>query len=216
MPGITILLANAHPIIRSGLRSLLEREPTFTVLAEAITGREAVILADFKRPNVALLDINLPVTTSGIEAARTIAAASTGTAVLIHAVQTDIAYLSAAFEAGARGYVSADSAPADLAKAVRAVANGLLYISPSISRALVDGSDPQGTYKIALSETEKTLCCALAAGYQFEELERFLGSESEHLLTTNDEYLNTPVQWASVPDVIAISASENQRKLKNI
>ncbi len=214
MPCTSILLASTHPIIRSSLRSLLERDPAFTVVAEASTGREAVTLADFKRPNVIVLDMNLPVATS-LETARVIESLGTGAAILFYATQTDIAYVSAAFATGARGYVAADSADADLARAVRVIASGLRFISPSISRLLIEGAGGQSAAATPLSENEKTIYCLLAAGYRFQELARCPGLNSNDSVSSDDEFMSKVLSKTSVPDVVASSALENQRRLRD-
>lgn len=130
--ALTILLANHHPIVRNSLRSILERETDFKVVAEAANGREAVALADFKRPDVVVLDTDLPLL-SGIEVARGLSSKAKAARIVFVAPHVDEEYVSAAFQAGAKGYVAADSKDFDLVQAVRAVANGQTYISPSIS-----------------------------------------------------------------------------------
>ena len=127
----TILLASAHPILRNSLRSLLEREPDFRVIAEAASGREAVVLADYKRPHVVLLDVKMA-HLAGLPSAREILSRSPGTAIVFVTAETDEVYVSEAMKTGARAYVSADTAQSDLVPAIHAVAEGRTFLSPSI------------------------------------------------------------------------------------
>lgn len=129
--AIRILLANHQPIIRSGLRLLLEREPDFQTVAEAADGKEALILAEYKRPDVALLEIQLP-QVNGIALAKELHSQK----VIFVTSHTDVGYVIQAFRAGARGYVDADSAATDLAAAVRAVTTGQIFVSPTICNSL--------------------------------------------------------------------------------
>ncbi|MBV9266192.1 MAG: response regulator transcription factor [Acidobacteriaceae bacterium] len=127
----TILLTSAHPIVRNSLRLLLEREPDFQVLAEAANGREAVVLADYKRPKVVLLDIQLPYL-AGVPAAKEILSRNPETAVVFVTAETDEVYVAEAMKAGARAYVSADAAQSDLVTAIHCVAEGGTFVSPSL------------------------------------------------------------------------------------
>lgn len=134
MPHLRILLANPHPIVRSNLRLLLEREPGLRVVAEAANGREAVVLADYRHPDIVLLDINLP-HVNGIAAAREILAKNSEAAIVFVTPHPDEAYLAEALRAGARGYVVEDSAEVDLVPAIMAAAAGEVFVSPQIRTA---------------------------------------------------------------------------------
>lgn len=131
MGTIRIVLANDHPIVRSSLRLLLEREPGFRVIAEAANGREAILLTDYQRPDIVVLDIQLP-DVSGMTAARLIAGKHTGVRVVFVTALADDEYVAEAFKAGASGYVLSDSAQTDLIPAVHAAAQGQSFVSPAI------------------------------------------------------------------------------------
>jgi DNA-binding NarL/FixJ family response regulator len=128
---IRILLANHQPIVRSGLRLLLEREPDFQIVGEAATGREAIALAEFRLPTVLLLEINLP-ETSGIAVARLLLARNGALKIVFVTSLLDMAYVMAAFKTGAHGYVLADEASADLVLAIRTVACGEFFLCSAI------------------------------------------------------------------------------------
>lgn len=132
MDPIRVLVCNHHPIVRSGLRLLLEREPEIRVIGEAANGREAVALTEFRHPEVVVLDVQLP-HRSGITSAREISTKAANVGIVFVSEYTDQEYITEAFKAGARGYVRADSAQSDLIRAIQVVATGGRFLSPSIS-----------------------------------------------------------------------------------
>jgi DNA-binding NarL/FixJ family response regulator len=132
MHPIRVLLCNHHPIVRSGLRALLEREPEIRVVGEAANGREAVALTEYRHPDVVLLDVQLSHTT-GMLAAREISAKAQNVGIVFLSEHADEEYVTEAFKAGARGYVLADSAQNDLIRAIQVVTAGDRFLSPSIA-----------------------------------------------------------------------------------
>ena len=132
-----LLLADDHTILRKGLRLLLERERDFEVVAEASNGREALEAVERTRPDVAIMDIGMPIL-NGIEATKRICAAHPVTQVIILSVHSDEGYILRALKAGARGYLLKDSAETDLLQAVRSVGAGKAFFSPAVSRVLAD------------------------------------------------------------------------------
>jgi DNA-binding NarL/FixJ family response regulator len=175
-PPIRILLANHQPIVRNGLRLLLERDPTFQVVAEAADGKETIKLADFKRPDVTLLEIELP-QVNGIGVAKEILSGARTSKVLFVTAHTDVGYVIEAFKAGACGYVAGDSAPVDLARAIHVVASGGLFLSPAICANLLEG-DAGGAN---MSTYEKDLCCLTVAGYSESEIAAALNADVEKI-----------------------------------
>ena len=134
--SIQVLLADDHQIMRQGLKGLLEREG-FTVIAEASDGREAVRLAEKGDPDVAILDLAMP-QLNGLDAARQIVRSSPRTKAIILTMHTEDPYVLEALRAGVGGYVLKTQAAADLLQAIREVTRGAIYLSPGVSRALVD------------------------------------------------------------------------------
>lgn len=202
---IRIVLANHHPIIRSDLRLLLERQPAFRVSGEAANGREAVVLAEYRRPEIVLLDIKLP-QPGGIAVAREISSKNPGLGIIFVTALADQEYVSEAFKAGARGYVLEDSAQTDLISAVHVVAGGGSFLSPSISAKLIDEyAKDSGGYQV--SEHEKQLCCFLAAGYGDDEIAMRLNSTVSAI---RDDYENVSatLQRISALQVIVDSIRE--------
>jgi DNA-binding NarL/FixJ family response regulator len=181
MEPIRIVLANHHPIIRSNLRLLLEREPAFRVIGEAADGREAVALAEYRRPDVVLLDVQLP-PANGISTAREIASKRPsnrhGIGVIFVTVLTDQEYVSEALRAGARGYVLEDAASTDLFRAIRAVASGGSFLSPAIGRKLLDEHLAKSPGDGVISERQKQ--------QELAELLQRMGAPAEMLDSIRD------------------------------
>ena len=209
MLPIRILLANHQPLIRNGLRLLLEREPDFQVVAEAANGREAIVLNEFKHPDVALLEVKLPLV-NGIVVAKEISAKERCPKTVFVTVHTDESYVIEAFKAGARGYVSGDSAPIELARAIHVVASGRVFISPEISAHFLDGHVSEGI----VSEYEKELCCLLAAGYGEGEIAACLEADVNKI-RVDCRAISNSVHWSALPEAVAKSICGNQCVLGN-
>src|SRR5690349_18278550 len=133
MPRLRILLADDHTIVRQGLKKMLEERPDWEVVAEAGDGREAVRQAEQRRPDVAIVDVAMPLL-NGIEATRQIVKRSPSTRVLVLSMHADDAYVIQILQAGATGYLLKDSADVDLIQAVTAVSRGTSFFSPAIAR----------------------------------------------------------------------------------
>jgi two-component system response regulator NreC len=137
MPRVRILLADDHTVVRQGLRKVLEERPDWEVVAEAGDGREAVRLAEQHKPDVAIVDVAMPLL-NGIETTRQILRRSPGTRVLVLTMHADEAYVTQMLQAGAAGYLLKDSADVDLLQAVAEVAKGKSFFSPAIARVMLD------------------------------------------------------------------------------
>ncbi len=134
MSPIRVYLVDDHPIVRKGLRALLEEQADMVVIGEAGSGQQAISAALTARPDVVVMDISMP-DINGIEATRQL---SGQTRVVILSVHSDRDYVRQALRAGALGYVVKDAVLTDLVAAVRAVASGLGFLSPAISTLLID------------------------------------------------------------------------------
>lgn len=147
MKPITVLLADDHTIMREGLRALLELETDMTVVGEAHHGREAVELAKKLRPDVLVMDIAMP-QLNGFGATQQVLESLPGTKVLILSAYSDDPYVHRVLAVGAVGFLVKQSSAQCLSKAIRAVARGNTFFSPSISKRLQDqyrqGSPPRG------------------------------------------------------------------------
>jgi DNA-binding NarL/FixJ family response regulator len=136
---ISVLLADAHAILLDSLRVLLEAEGDLKVVGCAIDGEEAVRLARQLRPEIAIVDIKMPVM-NGIEATRRIRESSPSTLILILSAHAAAHYVDQALRAGAVGYVAKESAGPELIKAVRTIIEGRRYLSASLAKSM--GQDP--------------------------------------------------------------------------
>ncbi|HZS57056.1 MAG TPA: response regulator transcription factor [Bryobacteraceae bacterium] len=136
MDVIRVLLCNQHPVIRNGLRELLET-PGIWVVGDAANGLDAVTLANHYQPDVVLLDVKLAHTT-GFVVSREIAMKAPQAGIVFVSSQCDEEYVSEAFKTGARAYVLAESVQTDLIRAVRIAAKGGQFLSPSITSKLLD------------------------------------------------------------------------------
>src|SRR5580692_3424479 len=134
---VRVMIADDHPLVRSGLRLLLEREGEFQVIAEAANGYEAIDLAALHKPDVILLDVGMP-RLNGPDAAMSISQKVPSARIVMVSMHSDEAYVLRALKAGARGYLLKASPEADILAAIRAVAAGNAYFSPSITKLLVE------------------------------------------------------------------------------
>ncbi|HMZ50839.1 response regulator transcription factor [Candidatus Sumerlaeota bacterium] len=134
---IRLLVADDHTIVRQGLRKLLETEPGVEVVGEATDGRDAVTKAMDLMPDIVLMDLSMP-GLHGLEATRQITKRLPKTRVLILSMHKNEAYVLQALQSGASGFVLKDSASEEVLTAIRSVSRGDSYLSPSISRVLIE------------------------------------------------------------------------------
>ncbi len=137
MDPLRILIADDHPLFRSGLRALLGAVPDMAVAGEATTGEEAVALATKVQPDVIVMDLQMP-GISGIEATRRVLDQSLHVGVLIVTMFEDDYSVFAAMRTGAKGYMLKDADEEDMLHAIRAVGKGETIFSPAIARRVID------------------------------------------------------------------------------
>jgi DNA-binding NarL/FixJ family response regulator len=131
-----ILLVEDHPMFRDGLARMLESVEEFEVVGEVVTGEEAVQLAQKLRPNIILMDLNLP-KMSGIEATKQIIQKQPETGVLVLTMYDDDSSVFASMRAGARGYLLKEANRNEIIRAIQAVGDGEAIFSPSIARRMM-------------------------------------------------------------------------------
>ncbi len=169
---IRVLVADDHPVFRRGMRAILGAEPDTELVGEATDGEEAVTRALELRPDVILMDLNMP-NVNGIEATRRILEASPGTAILMLTMFEDDKSILAAMRAGAHGYVLKGADGAETIRAIHAVANGEAIFGPTITRRLTEyfatsGGDSKSSSAQAfpnLTEREHEILSLMAEGY---------------------------------------------------
>ena len=132
---VTLLLVDDHPLIRQGLRHLLEGEPEFKVIGEAGDGLEALLLVERLKPNILVVDIMMP-GLNGLEVLRQMKHISPDTRAIVLSMQSADAYVLEALKNGAAGYVLKETGPSELVNAVREVTHGNQYLSIKISERL--------------------------------------------------------------------------------
>jgi DNA-binding NarL/FixJ family response regulator len=137
MVNYNVLLADDHTLVRAGIRSLLKNINGFEVVAEADNGRDALKLIEEHKPDIVLLDIAMS-ELNGLEVASRLHKEHPDINVIILSMHSSEEYVLQALRAGASGYLLKDSAPTELELALRAVTRGETYLSPSISKHVVD------------------------------------------------------------------------------
>lgn len=154
MSEIRVLLAEDHTIVRKGLRSLLDAEATITVVGEAENGRQAIDQVEHLLPDVVVMDIGMP-GLNGLEATRQIKKRFPDVQVLILTVHTGEEYILQILRAGASGYLIKQAAPTDLVQAIQAAHQGGIFLSPSISRKVIEDYVQQASATAELDSYEK-------------------------------------------------------------
>lgn len=136
MAHIKILVADDHSLVRAGIRALLEKEPDFEVVAEARNGREALELIRQYQPDIVLMDLAMP-ELNGLEAMRQLSKEFPKIHSIILSMYSDEEHVWRALQAGAAGYLVKGGALAELELALRSVARGQTYLSPSVSKPVI-------------------------------------------------------------------------------
>jgi two-component system, NarL family, response regulator NreC len=177
---ITILLADDHTVVRQGMIKLLEGEENLKVIGEAKDGREAVTKVEQLKPNVVLMDISMPLL-NGIEATRQIKRSSPQTKVIILSMHSHDRFIGELLTLGASGYLVKDSTGADIIKAINAAMKGDTYLSPTISRMVIENyvslkkvkSTREELYS-KLSNREREVFQMIAEGRSTKEISQIL------------------------------------------
>ncbi len=185
---IRLELADDHDIVRTGLKSFLERQEGMQVVAEARNGVEAIAMAQQTSPDVIVMDITMP-EMDGLEATRRLKEVCSGCRVLALTVHEDKQYFFEMLAAGASGYMTKQAAAEDLVAAIRAVAAGQVYLQPALARWLLDdylrltvspgavekkGGREQSKPE-SLSKREKQVLELVAQGFTTPEISKNLG-----------------------------------------
>jgi DNA-binding NarL/FixJ family response regulator len=173
---LRVLVADAEPVIRAGFAAILAHEPDIIVCAEAASVEEAATLTGRLRPDVVLLDLDLP-GEGGVEATRRIGELEGSVSVIVLAPHDGDLRLFAALRAGARGFIVRNIEPEDLVEAVRSVAGGEAYLTPGATRRVIAefASQPQPPLPATdqldeLTAREREVMALLAAGLRNDEI----------------------------------------------
>lgn len=173
---IRIVLADDHPLVRTGLRLSLEANRGVEIIAEAGDGESALSHILKLSPDVAIVDIDMP-KLDGLRVARQVRAHSLKTKIILLTFHAEAIYLRAAFESGAHGYLLKDSGPEDVLGALRAVLSGQNYVSPSMTHHLVNpqSAEEENGTMAKLSPAERGVMKLIAEGKSSKEIGDDLG-----------------------------------------
>ena len=178
-----VVLADDHNLVRAGIRALLERMPEVQVVGEASDGRAALALIVREKPDLALLDIGMP-ELNGLEAAERIAREAPRTRLVVLSMHSNESYVAQALRLGVVGYLLKDSCVDELPVLLRAVARGETYLSPSISKQVVDalkarlpdgGGADKGSPADLLTSRQREILQLVAEGKSTKEIASDLG-----------------------------------------
>lgn len=165
----TVVIADDHAVVRSGLKTLLDAEPGFEVTGEARDVRSAMTFVRAQRPNVLVLDLNMPGDPS-LPAIPDLLEASPGTAIVVLTMQNDPAFAREALRAGALGYVLKESANAELVEAIHAARQGRTYLQPQLGARLAAEPAKPASSEDDLSERETEVLRLIALGHTNSEI----------------------------------------------
>lgn len=178
MPGLRVLLADDHVLVRTGIRMLLQKSEGVEVVGEADDGRRAVALVQELRPQIVLMDISMP-SLNGLDATAQIVRDCPQTRVIILSMSADEAHVLQALRAGASGYLLKDASPEELTLALQAVARGDTWLTPRVSKQVVEGyvgrlGDGETTLD-ALTPRQREILQLIAEGQGTKEIAFKLG-----------------------------------------
>jgi DNA-binding NarL/FixJ family response regulator len=207
---LRVLLGDDHTVLRQGLRKILEDRRDWRVVAEAGNGRDAVREAIELNPDVAVLDIGMPLL-NGIEATRQIIRRAPSVRILILSMHSDQAYVTQAVQAGARGYLLKESAGSELIAAIAAVVAGKSFFSPAVAQVVFDDYVRSLTQRgitdryDALSEREREVLQLVAEGKSSKEIADVL-SISPATVETHRAHLLQKLGLRNTAEVVRYAA----------
>ncbi len=196
MNKIKVLLAEDHTIVRKGLRALLDKEIGIEVIGEAEDGREAIRKAEELQPDVVVMDIAMP-GLNGLEATRRIKKSFPEMKILMLTMHVNEEYVLQTLRYGASGYLVKKAAPSDLISAIQAIYRGESFLSPSISRTVIDEYLLQAE-KMAegeescekLTDRERDVLQLIAEGHTTRKISELLGVSIKTIETHRAHIMN--------------------------
>jgi two-component system, NarL family, response regulator NreC len=201
-----VLLADDHVLIRAGLRMVVDAQPDLTVVGEAGDGREAIAMAESLKPDVVVMDIGMP-TLNGIEAAHQVREKLPDTQIVMLSMHSDEGYVLRALKAGAKAYLLKDSAETDLARAIRAAADGKSFFSPAVGRVLLEDyvrklqrTGGEDSYDL-LSPREREVLQLVAEGKSSKEIANLLNL-SVYTVETHRARVMQKLNLRGIPELI--------------
>jgi two-component system response regulator NreC len=212
---IELLIADDHQILRAGLRKLLEADPGLVVVGEATHGEEAVQLSNHLKPDVVLMDINMP-GMNGLEAAKAIVQPGGKTHVLMLTMHEDVELLQACIRAGASGFIIKRAAESELIDAIHAVMRGIIYIHPSMMRSMMAGPEKAPRQPVSagepLTQREEETLKLIVQGYTNRQIASALNI-SVRTVETHRSNLMDKLNLHTRVDLVRYVNELNQAKL---
>ncbi|NUN70176.1 MAG: response regulator transcription factor [Bacteroidetes bacterium] len=175
VPKITIIIADDHPVFRAGLAAIIRNAPDIDLVAEASDGEELLVLTEQFRPAVVLTDIDMP-KMNGIRAAEALKGAANPPKVLFLTLFTDEEFFNKAIDLGVMGFLLKENAASDIISAIRTVAAGKYYLTPSVSDFMIRRSEGSKTIEkeypglLELTVTERKILRLVAQGQTTKEI----------------------------------------------
>ena len=197
-----ILLVDDHAIVRSGLRRLLAALPAIEII-EASNGRDALALVRADRPELIMLDLNMP-GLGGLELLRRLIAEHPAASVLVLSMHAEALYAARALRAGAAGYLSKNASPEELLDAVRRVAEGGRYIEAEIAQALALQATETGTMMEQLTERDVEIMRLLGDGQSLSTIADALGVSYKTIANTCSQ-IKAKLGVARTADLVRLS-----------
>jgi two-component system, NarL family, response regulator NreC len=198
---IRVVLADDHALVRDGLRAVLAREPDLELVGEAGDGREALRVAETAKPDVAVLDLAMPLL-NGLDTARQLTTWDRGPRTILITMHAADRYVLEDLRAGVRGYVLKKQAAADLVRAIREVAAGRVYLSPGVGAAVAEAIRAGGPLpEERLTSREREVLQLVAEGKTTKEIAAILNVS----VKTADAHRTRLMQKLDIHDIAGLT-----------
>ncbi len=217
MSALRIVLADDHQLFRTGLRQLIERHPSVTVVGEAATGIAAIDVTKRLLPDLLLLDISLP-ELNGIEVARRLTQELPDVRILIISMHSDRRYVVEALRAGAKGYLLKDSSPDEMVRAIQKVMRGQFYLSAQINEQVVadfvrQSKSADATAFSVLSAREREVLQLIAEGKTTKQIAELLNLSAK-TVETHRMHIMDKLQLHTLPELTRYALREGLTSLE--